>query len=113
MNQFPHDGALLKAGSVADHIHKLISHPRTFAPADIIQHVKTGSSKWIKSRGNRYRMFHWQAGYGVSVSASHRPAVESYLECQVEHHRTISFQDEYRSLLRKHDIEWNEDYVWD
>ena len=109
-----HDGALLKAGSVADHVHLLISHPRTFAPAELVQDIKTGSSKWIKTRGPLHRTFHWQAGYGIfSVSTSHRPAVESYLEGQAEHHRTISFQDEYRSLLRKHDIEWNEDYVWD
>jgi putative transposase len=109
-----HHGTLLKAGSVCDHVHLLLAHPRTFTPAELIQDMKTGSSKWIKTRENRYRMFHWQAGYGIfSVSASHRPAIESYLERQAEHHRTISFQDEYRSLLRKHGIEWNEDYVWD
>lgn len=109
-----HDGTLLKAGSVSDHIHLLIAHPRKFAPADLVQDMKTGSSKWIKTRGVRYRSFYWQSGYGMfSVSPSDRHAVESYLERQADHHRTVSFQDEYRRLLRTHDIEWNEDYVWD
>lgn len=109
-----HHGTLLKAGSVADHIHLLLAHPRTTAPAELIQDVKTGSSKWIKSRGAPYRRFHWQAGYGIfSVSASHRRVVESYLERQAEHHRKISFQDEYRTLLRQYDVEWDENYVWD
>jgi len=109
-----HHGTLLRAGSVADHMHLLLAHPRTSAAADLIQDIKTGSSKWIKTRANRYRVFHWQAGYGIfSVSASHRPAVETYIERQAEHHRTISFQDEYRTLLRDHGIEWNESYVWD
>lgn len=109
-----HAGSLLSAGSVADHIHLLLAHPRTSAPAELIQDIKTGSSKWIKTRGNRYQLFHWQSGYGIfSVSTSHRAAVESYLARQAEHHRTISFQDEYRNLLRDHGIEWNEAYVWD
>src|SRR5215216_145430 len=75
-----HDGLLLEAGSVSDHIHLLLAHPRTRAPADLIQEIKTGSSKWLKTRGRRYASFHWQNGYGIfSVSPSHRPAVEAYL----------------------------------
>jgi REP element-mobilizing transposase RayT len=108
------DGALLAAGSVADHIHLLISHPRTCAPAELVQEIKIGSSKWLKARGPRYRGFHWQAGYGMfSVSPSHRPALEKYLERQAEHHRKVSFQDEYRNLLGKYGIEYDERYVWD
>ena len=107
-------GTLLKAGSVADHIHLLIVHPRTCSPADLVQDIKTGSSKWLKTRGRRYDGFHWQCGYGIfSVSPSHRPAVESYLEHQAEHHRTVTFQDEYRALLEKHGIKYDERYVWD
>lgn len=108
------DGALLKAGSVADHVHLLIAHPRTCAPAELVQEIKTGSSKWLKTRGPRYAGFHWQNGYGIfSVSPSHRPAVEEYLEGQAEHHRKIGFQDEYRQLLQKYGIAWDERYVWD
>jgi putative transposase len=109
-----HHGTLLKAGSVSDHMHLLIAHPRTSAPAELIQDIKTGSSKWIKSRGARYNQFHWQAGYGIfSVSASHRPDIASYFENQAEHHRRVSFQDEYRTMLRQYGIEYDERYVWD
>lgn len=108
------NGALLSAGSVADHIHLLISHPRTCSPADLIQEIKTGSSKWLKTRGPRYASFYWQNGYSIfSVSASHRLAVEAYIENQPEHHRKVSFQDEYRTLLQKYGIEYDERYVWD
>jgi putative transposase len=57
-------GTLLKAGSVADHVHLLIAHPRTCAPSALVQEIKTGSSKWLKSKGARYADFHWQGGYG-------------------------------------------------
>jgi putative transposase len=108
------DGSLLKAGSVTDHIHLLLAHPRTCAPAELLQEIKTGSSKWLKTRGRRYGAFHWQSGYGMfSVSPSHRPALESYLEGQAEHHRKISFQAEYRTLLQKYGMDYDERYVWD
>jgi REP element-mobilizing transposase RayT len=107
-------GDLLSAGSVADHIHLLIAHPRTCAPADLVQEIKTGSSKWLKTRGPRYATFHWQSGYGIfSVSPSHRAALEIYIAGQAEHHRVVTFQDEYRKLLQKYGIEFDERYVWD
>lgn len=107
-------GHLLKAGSVADHIHLLIVHPRTCSPAQLLQDIKAGSSKWLKQRGDRYRDFHWQNGYGIfSVSPSGRAAVERYLARQAEHHAKSTFIREYRTLLRKHGIEYDERYVWD
>jgi putative transposase len=60
-----HDGVLLKAGSVSDHIHLLISHPRTMSPADLVKEIKIASSKWIKDRDRRLAGFHWQSGYGM------------------------------------------------
>jgi len=81
-------GTLLKAGSVADHIHLLIAHPRTSAPSDLVQEIKTGSSKWLKTKGARYADFHWQSGYGIfSISPTHRRALEEYIANQAEHHR--------------------------
>lgn len=109
-----HRGTLLKAGSVADHIHLLIAHPRTCSPAELVQEIKTGSSKWLKTRSPRYAAFHWQAGYGVfSISPSHRGVVEAYISNQAEHHRQVTFQEEYRRLLAKYGIEFDERYVWD
>ncbi|MCC5839692.1 MAG: IS200/IS605 family transposase [Opitutales bacterium] len=109
-----HKGGLLKAGSVADHIHLLIAHPRTIAPADLVQAIKTGSSRWIKTKGSHYPEFSWQSGYGIfSISPSHRKAVEAYLANQTEHHRTVTFQEEYRRLLTRYEIPFDENYVWD
>jgi putative transposase len=107
-------GTLLKAGSVTDHIHLLIAHPRTCAPSDLIQDIKTGSSKWLKTQAARYANFHWQSGYGIfSISPSHRPALEKYIAGQAEHHRVVTFQEEYRRLLEKYGVQFDERYVWD
>ncbi len=107
-------GTLLCAGSVADHIHLLISHPRTISPADLVKEIKIGSSRWIKEQGKNLAMFHWQNGYGLfSISPGHRPALERYFARQAEHHREVPFQEEYRRLLTRYGMEWNERYVWD
>jgi len=107
-------GTLIRAGSVADHIHLLLAHPRTAAPADLIQEVKTGSSKWLKTKHRRFANFHWQGGYGMfSISPSHRAPLEKYIANQAEHHRKLTFQDEYRRLLIKYGMTFDERYVWD
>jgi putative transposase len=108
------NGTLLKAGSVTDHVHLLIALPRTCGPAELVQAVKVGSSKWLKTRGASYSDFHWQGGYGIfSISPAHRQALEEYIANQAEHHRKVTFQDEYRRLLRKYGVEIDERYVWD
>lgn len=107
-------GTLLKAGSVADHIHLLLSHPRTCSPSDMVQEVKTGSSKWLKTKAVRNANFHWQSGYGIfSISPAHRPALERYFSSQAEHHLKVTFQDEFRRLLKKYGVQCDERYVWD
>ncbi len=107
-------GTLLAAGSVEDHIHLLVAHPRTKTVADLVEEVKTGSSKWLKTKGGQYKAFHWQSGYGAfSISPSHQPKLEEYFANQREHHRRVTFQDEYRRLLKKYRIPFDEEYVWD
>ena len=109
-----HSGTLLAAGSVTDHIHLFISHPRTIAPSDLVKEIKMSSSKWIKARDKRLASFHWQHGYGMfSISPAHREALEKYIANQAEHHRTTTFQEEYRKLLSHYGMEWDERYVWD
>ncbi|MEO5914518.1 MAG: IS200/IS605 family transposase [Luteolibacter sp.] len=109
-----HKGTLIRSGSVEDHIHLLIAHPRTSSPSDLVQDIKTGSSKWLKTKGESYSRFHWQGGYGMfSISPSHRPAVEEYISDQAEHHRKVTFQEEYRRLLNRYEIPFDERYVWD
>jgi len=101
-------------GGVADHVHLLFGLSRTHAIADVTRELKTNSTNWLRAQGPRYNQFHWQAGYGAfSVSASKMPDVKTYIVTQHEHHRTITFQDEYRAFLGRHGITYDERYVWD
>ena len=101
-------------GGVADHVHIVETLPRTLSQAQLIEQIKKTSSKWIKAVDTRYRTFVWQRGYGAfSVSPSQLEGVLRYVNEQAEHRRTHTFQEEYRELLRKHGIEFDERYVWD
>lgn len=103
-----------RVGGVADHVHVITTLPRTLSQAEMIEKVKKTSSKWIKSLGPKYRGFYWQRGYGAfSVSPSQLDAVVAYVDDQQEHHRSRSFQEEYRDFLRKHGVEFDERYVWE
>ncbi len=107
-------GALLSAGSVTDHIHLLVAQPRTCSISDLTQDIKVDSSAWLKTKGAGYSDFRWQAGYGAfSISPTHRPVLAKYIAGQAEHHREVTFQDEFRRLLNEHGIEFDERYVWD
>ena len=107
-------GVVYAVGGVADHVHIACVLPRTVTVADIVEKVKVSSSLWIKEIDPKYAGFHWQRGYGTfSVGASGKDALVKYVENQEEHHRTRTFQDEYRALLTKYGIEWDERYVWD
>jgi putative transposase len=104
----------LKIGGVDDHVHALFSLAKNLALRTVIEEVKKASSKWMKTEGPENPEFFWQAGYGAfSVSQSSVPSVMHYIENQVEHHQTMTFQDELRALLRRHEIEFDERYLWD
>jgi putative transposase len=107
-------GEASRVGGVADHVHILTTLSRTLSQAQMIEAIKKPSSKWIKALDARYRGFFWQRGYAAfSVSPSQLDAVLQYVERQEEHHRTRTFQEEYRELLRRHLLEFDERYVWD
>lgn len=98
----------------ADHLHMLFSLARTIAIADLVEEVKTSTSKWIKTKGRPFRNFHWQRGYGAfSVSQSQIQIVKRYIANQKTHHRRVTFQDEYRKFLNSYGIPFDERYVWD
>jgi putative transposase len=100
--------------SIEDHVHILFDLARTVALSDAVEDVKKSSSKWIKTQGERFSTFAWQAGYGAfAVSLSHVEKVRAYIARQREHHAAADFQDEFRDLLRRHDIPFDERYVWD
>jgi putative transposase len=104
----------LQVGGVADHVHLLFGLSRTLAVAQVVEQVKTSSSKWIKPKGAVFAEFHWQAGYGAfSVSQSNAAAVAQYIRNQEEHHRKLTFQEEYRRFLKRYQVDYDERYVWD
>jgi REP element-mobilizing transposase RayT len=101
-------------GYTADHIHQMIRLNRTITQDEWVKEIKRASSLWIKQRESRLYRFAWQAGYGAfSVSSANLSVVREYIATQEEHHKKISFQDEYRMLLEQHGLEWDEQYVWD
>jgi putative transposase len=104
----------LAINSTSDHIHILFALARVTAIADLVEEVKTESSKWIKTRGPQFRNFHWQSGYGAfSIGQSQIPAIKRYIARQKEHHRRVTFQEEYRKFLKAYEIDYDERYVWD
>lgn len=104
----------LQVGGVEDHVHLLLALSRTVTIAQLVEHLKTGSSKWIKTKGPHLSGFSWQGGYGAfSVSAGEAERVIHYIQNQEEHHREITFQDEFRRLMEEAAIEIDERYVWD
>lgn len=99
---------------VEDHVHVFCDFTRNYTIKKVIGELKTGTSKWIKTKGVAYRDFRWQSGYGAfSVSQSKRPDLFHYIEQQEEHHRTKSYQDEFRRLCELHKVSIDERYVWD
>ena len=104
----------LTVNSVADHVHILFNLRRTRALADVVMEVKRGASKWIKTKGPQFAEFHWQAGYAAfSVSQSAVAEVGEYIRKQAEHHAKLTFQDEFRRFLQRHEIQFDDRYVWD
>jgi putative transposase len=100
--------------SVEDHVHSLFELGRTVAVSAAVEAVKSSSSRWIKTQGDQFGKFAWQSGCGAfAVSESNVADVLRYVADQREHHRKRSFEDEYRALLDRHGIDFDERYVWD
>jgi len=79
----------------------------------VVESVKTSSSKWLKTKAADLDQFHWQSGYGAfSVSQSDADAVVAYIQNQAKHHLKMTFQDEYRRLLKRYRVVFDERYVW-
>ena len=109
-----YDSPSLRVNCVEDHAHILFSLSRNIAIKTIVEEAKKGSSKWIKTKGPRFRGFYWQNGYGAfSVSPSNVESVIGYIDGQKEHHRTTTFQEEFRLFLQRHGIDYDQRYTWD
>jgi len=82
--------------------------------SDALKRIKGGSSGWVKENFPACQGFGWQDGYGAfTVSKSQIPEIEAYIRNQHEHHRMKTFQEEYRSFLDKHGVQYDERYLWD
>jgi REP element-mobilizing transposase RayT len=104
----------LMIGGVEDHVHLLCRFSRTITQAEWVKELKRVSNLWLQEQGRNYADFEWQGGYAdFSVSQSNLEQVKQYIAGQEEHHRNMTFPDELRALLRKHDIVFDERYLWD
>ena len=100
-------------GGAEDHVHLLLTVPASSSVADMLRFVKGNSSRWLNRQFPRTGKFAWQRGYAAfSVSRSRYRDVYSYIAGQEVHHRRISFQQELVAFLKKHQIEYDERYIW-
>jgi putative transposase len=105
---------LIEAGGMDDHIHLYTSLPSTISIAELVNSVKSNSSRWVHETFPRRRGFAWQKGYGAfSVSKSSESQVLDYIKGQEAHHRKRTFKEEFLALLEKHEIDYHERYLWD
>ncbi len=108
------NGKLICGGGMEDHIHLLVSLPSTVDISEIVNAMKSNSSRWIHESFTDQKDFAWQKGYGAfSVSKSGEQGVIKYIRNQREHHRRNDFKQEFLILLQKHEIEYDERYLWD
>lgn len=109
-----HEGLLIRAGGTSNHVHLLFQSSATTATAEIMRVVKTNSSKWIHETYPDADTFFWQTGYAAfTASKSAIPDVARYIENQEKHHRTQTFEDEYKALLCRHEIEFDKRFVFE
>ncbi len=104
----------IEIGGVHDHVHILLTLPSTMPVAKALQLLKGGSSKWVHETFPDQGLFGWQAQYGsFSVSVSQVDKIINYIKGQPEHHRKMTFREEFVALLKKHRVEYDERYLWD
>jgi putative transposase len=105
---------LIEIGGMPDHVHILLSLPSTLSISKAMQLVKGGSSKWVHDTFPEHWRFQWQIKYGAfGASVSQLDKIVGYIKGQPEHHRKMSFQDEFIALLKKHRIKYDESHLWE
>jgi putative transposase len=105
---------VIKINGVEDHIHILLHLGKTIPISKLISEMKSSSSRWIKTKGDHYRDFAWQGGYGgFSVSRPNLEGAKKYLASQKEHHKTVTFKEEFLTMLQRSQIPYDEKYLWD
>lgn len=109
-----HKHKMLAIGSMPDHVHIFIGYNVNHLIPDLVEEIKTSSNEWIKQNNlSRFR-FGWQKGYGAfSHSRSQIDSVVKYVLNQEKHHKKTDFRTEYLEILRKNDIQYNNDYLFE
>ncbi len=105
---------VIEIGGMPDHVHILAGMPLTQSVASVLRHVKAHSSRWLNWEQGYAGEFRWQKGYGAfAVSVSKVPTVRQYIQNQELHHSSMSFEDEYRFLLRSHGIDFSDEHLFE
>lgn len=108
-----HKGVLYRINGMENHIHILCDLNPTILLSDLIKDMKIGSNKWMKSTGNFPDFVSWAEGYfAATYSFKDKERIINYIKNQKEHHKMLTFENEYRSLLVEHGIKWDEDYIF-
>ena len=109
-----HDGVCLEINGMSDHVHVLVKLPPKIALSDALRVIKANSSKWVNESSKGLRKFGWQDGYAAfTVSKSQVRAVRQYVRDQKAHHTRVDFKTEFVGLLNKHEVEYDDRYIWD
>ncbi len=109
-----YESPALTINGTENHVHILSMLARKITVAKLVEEVKKGSSKWIKTKGVDYQNFYWQNGYAaLGIGQTNIESLKRYIANQKEHHRKKTFQQEYIDFLKKYNIEYDERYVWD
>jgi REP element-mobilizing transposase RayT len=104
----------IKVGGFNDHVHILCMLSKKIALMKLLEEVKSHSSKWMKINHASLSNFYWQDGYGAfSVNPTEIDTIINYIANQHEHHTKKTYQDEYRAILKKYNVDYNERYLWD
>ena len=104
----------VQIGGYRNHVHVLCLLSKKVTQTDLLEELKKSSSKWIKTQGTQYANFYWQRGYGIfSVNPWKLDVVINYIKNQEAHHQKKTFQEEFRTFLKKYKVEFDERYVWD
>ena len=109
-----HKMKAIAIGGMPDHVHVLLSMPSTLSIASALQLIKGGSSKWVHDTFPEHQLFQWQIKYGAfGVSVSQLGKTIAYIEGQQKHHQKMSFKEEFIALLKRHQITYDERYLWE
>ncbi len=101
-------------GGPQDHVHILCKLSKTITISSIIEDIKKKSSKWVKTKGEEYKDFYWQSGYGsFSIGQSQVDALKQYIQNQKEHHKKRTFKEELLEILKRYEIKYDERYLWE